>query len=186
MKKNNKGFMLIEAIITSVVIATALIGLYSVFNKLYTSYSKNSKYYSIDGIYAAKVTFNYLFNDGNFNLFINNTIGEEGYKVIMDDNNCYYDNNVYNSSDSKYTQTKICQSIKGTYNVNKMIIVEYDKTVLEENIMTLDINQTFKEYIEFVNGYYDVSDGNTKYSYLILTEINDGEDNYVYANLGVE
>lgn len=170
MKKNNKGFMLVEAIITSVVIAAAMISLYSTFNKLYTSYNKNSSYHNIDGIYATKVTINY-FLDNDLNIFINDLFGSNQYKVLIDETTCFED-------------TNICNQIKETYNVNKMIIAEYNKSVLER-IKEENINQTFKEYIDFVINYYDIGASNTKYDYIILTEIKNS-DNYNYANLGIE
>ena len=187
MKKNNKGFMLVEAIITSVVIATAMVGFFTTFNKLYSSYNQRSKYYNVDGIYAAKATFNYLFDNDLFNKFINNVFEETQYKIIMSDDVCFYNDVVYNKNVdiTNYNNATMCQEIKQAYNINKMVIVEYDKSVLKEDVKELEVNQTFKDYIEFVTGYYEVADNDTRYSYLVLTEIKNG-DNYYYANLGIE
>ncbi len=40
MMKNNKGFMLVEVIVTSTIIVTAMIGLYTSFNKIYKNIGK--------------------------------------------------------------------------------------------------------------------------------------------------
>ena len=94
MNKNNKGFMLVEVIVTSVVIATAMISLYSTFNRLYTSYNRNISYYNIDAIYATKTTIDYLLNN-DFNKFINKTFGGTQeisgtqYKTLIDNNTCF-------------------------------------------------------------------------------------------------
>lgn len=170
MNKNNKGFMLVEVIVTSTVIATAMISLYSTFNKLYTSYNQKTSYHNIDGIYATKTTINYLL-DNDFNVFINNTFTTSQYKILIDDTTCF-------------NNTDICNAIKSTYNVNKMIIAEYNKSIIE-TLKNTSINQTFKEYIDYVIGYYGIEQSNNKYNYIILTEIKDG-DNYYYANLGIE
>lgn len=186
MKKNREGFMLAEAIITSVVIATAMIGLYTVFNRLYTSYKTRSTYYNVDAIYSAKATFDYVY-DNNINLFINNIFKVSNYRIIMDDNNCFYNNQVYdkNTDLSNYNNAVVCQKIRNHYQVNKMLLISYDKTVLTREVMESNINQTFKDYIQYVTGYYDVADNDTRYSYLILTEIKDG-DNYYYGHIGIE
>ena len=46
--KNNKGFMLAEAIITSTIVLTTLVGLYANFMKLYNVYKIRDTYYDID------------------------------------------------------------------------------------------------------------------------------------------
>lgn len=177
MNKNNKGFMLVEVIVTSVVIATAMISLYSTFNRLYTSYNRNISYHNIDGLYATKTTINYLLNN-NFNNFINDTFGGsvttlgKQYKIIIDTNNCFETNG-------------ICNKIKQIYNVNQMIISEYNVSVLEK-IKEENINQTFKEYIDYLIGYYDLTVSTDKYKYIVLTEIKDNNGDYYYANLGIE
>ena len=170
MNKNNKGFMLVEVIITSTVIATAMVSLYSTFNKLYTSYNQKTTYHNIDSIFATKITINYLL-DNNFNSFINNTFATSQYKILIDDTTCFNNND-------------ICNAIKSTYKVNKMIIAEYNKSIIE-SLKNTAINQTFKEYIDYVIGYYGIEQSDNKYNYIILTEIKDG-DNYYYANLGIE
>lgn len=196
MKKNNQGFMLAEAIITSVVIATAMIAFYTTYNKIFSLNKERSKYYDIDGVYASKLTFDYLYKQNNFNLFINNIFGNNHYKIIIDDNTCFYNNQIYNKLEDElnYNNATICNAIRESYNINTMIIAEYDKSVLEKDIQQdPNLTQTFKDYIKFVGGYYDVSKHNTRYSYLILTEIkndnndnNDNNDQYYYASIGVE
>ena len=187
MKKNRAGFMLAEAIITSVVVATAMIGLYATINKLFASYQKNNNYYNVDAVYATKSTINSLLKD-DFNLFINNIIENNSYKTIIDDKTCFYNNNIYTDGLEEYNNAEVCKGIQNTYKVNKMIIADYDKSVLEEDILkdaSLNLNETFKEYIKYVIGYYEVSNNDTRYSYIILTEIKDG-NKYYYANLGIE
>ena len=61
-----------------------------------------------------------------------------------------------------------------------MILVEYDNESLNE-FMKNNINETFKDYINYVKKYYDIKE-NDEYSYIILTEIKEN-DKYSYANL---
>lgn len=184
MKKNNKGFMLAETIVTTVVIVSAMIGLYSIFNRLYIQYNKYNNYYNIDGKYAIINTVDYLLlND--FNGFINTIFDEEKshYTIMKKDAIC-------DDSIASYFNQETCQTIKDTYGINEMIIAKYNKDALVE-IRKTTINQTFKEYIDYVIDYYDVSNNTDKFSYIVLTEIKDSKDSndsndYYYANMGIE
>ena len=86
---------------------------------------------------------------------------------------------------TNYFNQDTCKTIRDSYNINEMIIAEYDASVLENDIKTDNMNQTFKEYIDYVIGYYDVSNDDTKFSYIVLVEIKD-DNNYYYANMGIE
>lgn len=184
MKKNKKGFMLAEAVVSATVIITSMILLYSTFNRLYLLYSEKNSYYNIDAVYATKTMINSLM-DNNFEKYINDIFVGSTYKVIMEDyipddeveeKKCV--ENEISPNDS------ICTKLKGLYKVNKMIISEYDKSTLKTDLKNLSINKSFKDYIDYVIGYYGVSNHDTKYSYIVLTEIKDGDD-YYYANLGI-
>ena len=43
-KMNNKGFMLAEIIIVSAILATALVGLFATFSKMFLEYEKRNSY----------------------------------------------------------------------------------------------------------------------------------------------
>ena len=175
MKKNNKGFMLVEVIVTSTIIVTAMIGFYSSFNKIYKNYKEKENYYNIDAIYATKEIIKELMNntseDNNMAKFLNNIFSSRVYESLITNGTCQ-------------NEISICSNIADFYKVNNMIIVEYDKKsiqkYLEENP---NLHQTFKDYIDYVINYYDVTP-NEEIGYLFLTEIKDG-DNYYYANLRV-
>ena len=69
MKKNNKGFMLVEVIITSTVVITTLVAFYTNFEKLYKKYNENNNYHDIDGLYATKEVINYFIKDDSVDNF---------------------------------------------------------------------------------------------------------------------
>lgn len=193
MKKNNKGFMLVEVIVTSTVILTSMVVLYSGFNKLYTKYQAKNFYYSIDGVYATKEMASYLL-EHDFNTFLNDTLYSSRYQFLIKDGECQISG-------------EICPIIVSLYGVKNMIFTEYDKCdlVYDEKsneqskcgLVSGDFlpvqNETFKEYITYVIGYYNIEDANVvvndgkqenEYSYLILTETFDSSD-YYYANLRI-
>jgi hypothetical protein len=169
MKKNRKGFMLAEAVVSATVIITSMVMLYSTFNRLYSLYMDKNNYYNIDAFYATKEMINYLM-DNNFEEEINNIFQNDTYKTLINSTTCLGGN--------------VCSKLKDLYSVNNMIISEYDKSTLEVDIKTLAINQSFKDYIDYVIGYYGVSNHDTKYSYIVLTELKVGS-NYYYANIGI-
>lgn len=122
MKKNNKGFMLIELIITSTVVVTAMITLYASFNKIYSLYKTRNNYYSIDGTYAAKETVRFLMKDNIFADLINKKLGNENYTFLISNAKC-------NFNDGSNEQGK-CETIRKFYNIKNMILAEYDKCIL--------------------------------------------------------
>ena len=73
MLKNNKGFMLIEVIVTSTIVVTTMIALYAGYIKLYNTYKQRNSYYNIDATYATKEMLNAMLekNNGNVRLKIN-------------------------------------------------------------------------------------------------------------------
>lgn len=184
MKKNNKGFMLVEAIISGTVVLTSMIVLYSTFSRLYGLYSERANYYSIDGVYATKLAIDWLWDKG-FGKQINRIFDNNQYVDLIDGCNeggC----GVFLEDDNSENLMNGLTDIGLNYKVNRMIIAAYDGSSLEELLKNKDINlnESFREYIEYVIGYYGVSNGDTQYSYIVLTEIKDG-NNYYYANLGI-
>lgn len=167
--KNNKGFMLVEVIITSTVILTGMIGLYTTFNKLYKNYNIRNNYYNIDGNYATREMFNNLMGD-DFNKVINNLIGSNNYDYLIKNGVC----NI-NVSNNK------CLKLMEFYGIDNMIFALYDKNTLDK----IDLeNETFDEYLEFVIKYYEIDEEKNEYDYLFLTEMCN-EDNCYYSNLRV-
>lgn len=188
MVQNNKGFMLVEVIVTSTVVLTALIGLYTGFNKMYNNYRTKNSYYDIDGIYAIKEMLNVMMledGDDNFNKIISDALYYSNYYFIIEE-----DNDGDNTNDCKIN-SNVCNGIRDLYNVKNMIIIEYDKAILEQylsqSLTSADdifVNATFKEYVNYLIDYYGIVAGDNNYSYLVLAEIVD-DGNITYANLRV-
>lgn len=178
MKKNNKGFMLVEVIVTSTVIVTAMVGFYASFNKLYKNYLAKNQYYNIDAIYATKEMIKEMMNN-NPEQFLNNIFSSSVYGDLIKDGICQEENK--NGDD---IHISICTDISNFYQVKNMIIVEYDKESIQEYLdENPNLHQTFKEYIDYIINYYDITT-NEEIGYLFLTEIQDN-GNYYYANLRV-
>ena len=69
MKKNSKGFMLIDTLIVSITVSAILIYLYFQFASVNDSYIKNFRYNTVPGLYAgADIKENILYN-GKSNIY---------------------------------------------------------------------------------------------------------------------
>lgn len=173
MIKNNKGFMLVEVIVTSTIVVTTMILLYSSFNKLSNNYKIKNSYYNLDATYATKEMINSMLKneEGNINEFINGTFYNNRYGYIIKK-----ESNVINCTISNIS----CDNLKKLYSIENMIFSEYDSESLDNLKNNESINQTFREYIEYLIKYYSINEHD--YSYIILTEVNEN-GNYYYASL---
>ena len=197
MKKNNRGFMLVEVIITSTVIITALVTFYYEFNKIYVKYNEKNNYHDLDGLYATKEVLNYFLTNDNFDFNgyvsqIFNNSSNKYYSYIIKNGTTSLEMNCSNAAcneiKNKIQSTankESINSIKNLYNIKNMIITEYEKCDLDStkcNLTNVDdvkksiSNSTFKDYIDYLISYYNIEDQNTNgatnlYKYIIITEV---------------
>ena len=188
MLKNNKGFMLIEVIVTSTIVLTSMIALYTSFNKLYNNYNVKNSYYNIDATYATKLILNSMFesdeNFGNINEIIKYAdLNDKKYQYIIKNASCNKFEEPEFERTTYYAPPKTCEGIIGLYKINNILIVRYDKNILLELNNDLSLNQTFSDYINYLVTYYDIKNSE-QFSWIVLTELKEGE-NYYYANLRV-
>lgn len=166
--------MLAEAIITSTIVLTTLVGLYANFMKLYNVYKIRDTYYDIDGVYAIKNAIDAMIDDGSLaGTLALNTI-KTNYKSIINNNICIVSNNNNN----------YCSFLKDTYSIKNMYVVKYDKDSIAE-LKNQVLNQTFKDYLNYIEKYYNFNmDEDNKYSYLFVVEYQKNQK-YYYSSLGV-
>ena len=157
--KKSKGFMLAEVVVTSTIVMTTLISLYVTFNKLYTNYKVRTRYFDIDGVYAIKAMIDTMLDTGEL-------------KSQIPTSSNYIQINCDNIPQSKNS----CKSINETYNITNMYIVK------KESLSSLqtESNQTLKDYITYMQKYYNIND--TNYNYFIIVEYKNNNDFY-YSSL---
>lgn len=175
MIKNNKGFMLIEAIVTSTMVLTILVALYTSFNKLYNNYRIKNTYYNIDASYATKEMINLTINTNTLNSFINEELENKAYGYFIKESSCFPETSTISS----------CQNLQKLYNINNVILLKYSIDDFNElKADETELNQTFYDYIDYLMNYYDLENLSTQYNYIVLTEIKD-QDKYSYAAIRV-
>lgn len=184
--KNNKGFMLVEVIITSTVIITSLMGLYVTFNKIYNGYNVRGSYFDIDGVYAIRGMMHQLFDSGGINDALKNVTDEQA-NIIIGGGSC---NGSLGTEDREY-----CEKLGTLYNIHNLIIIRHKKSSID--ILNTSVsNQTFKDYLEYVKNYYTFDSDDTldnsgsftdEYSYLWLIEYKNAssDSSYEYSSLEV-
>jgi hypothetical protein len=162
--------MMAEVIIVSSVIMATLVGLYSIFNKMYISYNERSYYYNVDSVYALRSIYKKLIDDGKFVDLISGTISSTPY---FDDFDLDESNDSYNVSKEFYDK------LNETYNINKIIFVKYDKNSIEElKNNSSSYTNGMQDYISYL---YTSLDFNDSFSYMFIIELKDG-DYYYYGN----
>lgn len=163
--------MLAEAIITSTIVLTTLVGLYANFMKIYKVYRVRETYYDIDGVYAIKNAIDAMIDDGSLagTLVLNTNCNP-----IINNDKCAVSNNNNN----------YCSFLKDTYSIKNMYVVKYDKYSIAE-LKNQVLNQTFKDYLNYIEKYYNFNmDDDNKYSYLFVVEYQKNQK-YYYSSLGV-
>lgn len=192
MRINNKGFMLIEVIVTSTVVLTSMLVLYSSFSKLYNNFKVKNAYYDADGVYVAEELVKRIIevdsgdeeNNFNINKYLLNLGGKaDNTALTVADTALIRDKKCERLSASQEKTDEVCEKIKDLYNVRSVFLLEYSAAKLKEAKKDAILDtQTFKEYIDYLLKYYADDFDDDKYSYIVLVEYGN-DNNYKYANL---
>ena len=165
-KLNNKGFMLVEVIIVTVIVATLMTSLYVAFTRVYKVYDLKSRYSNIDGIYALNTIMNYYIENVSMNKLINDT--KDKY-INIRSNSSYCNTNNY------------CEKIKNiidNYKINNLYIIDKEKLI--DNINEEDTTQTLKDYINYLNDTLDKTDNNNSVKAYLIGEFTISATNEIY------
>lgn len=90
MKKNDRGFMLIETLLVGLFVASTLIYLYIQFSNLSRSYSDSFKYNTVEGLYALRDIREYLVlnQDSIENEIFDNNYTLDPCSILPDEEYC--------------------------------------------------------------------------------------------------
>lgn len=154
MKLNSKGFMLVEVVVVSAVIATVLVTMFMSVNRVTSAYRDRDSYNSIDALYLAMAENDILINEDSLS-------GLRSGNVV-----------------SEVTDS----SLRGAYSTIGDINVyycPYDKSKVI-SLKELNSKSTFSGFVDYISNKFDYSD--SSFNYLIVSEICKGSDDcYYYA-----
>ncbi len=162
MKKNNKGFTLIETLIVSTFVAATLTYLFIQINNTLTNYDITYRYDSINAIYNANTITSYLKQNGYQNLVT--LSASSGYVDITTSTNVNGNSTYYNLLIDKT-------------NAKTVLFTTADMGKIKENIQSTSYSEELKRYIN----KKDVSSSTTN-EYIIIVEYKD--NTFASAKLG--
>ena len=153
MKLGRNGFMLVEVVVVSAVIATVLVTMFIAINRVSSAYSTRDSYNSVDALYLAMAE-----ND------------------ILRENNELSDLICNNSNTREITDSSLKEAYNSIGSIN-LYYSPYDR----DKVLSLKRNKaTFDGFIDYISNKLDYS--NTNYNYLIISELCKTEDDcYYYA-----
>lgn len=168
MKKNEKGFTLLETLIVSTVVVSTLIYLFTQISNVKTNYDISFRYNTIPGLFSAKNIVNYMKESGYSSLI---------YALNSDTTNEFIE--IENNSSFDMGNNDYYLKLKEEANVKKILFIKDDVASLKEKIKacydsdttnnTLICNQE-EEMKKFIRNLYTDSLPNT---YRIVVEYND-------------
>lgn len=165
MKKNSKGFMLIDTLIVSITVSAILIYLYFQFASVNDSYTKNFRYNTVPGLYAgADIKENILYN-GKSNIYT--AVASNSFVDLSSCPATYYNNTTY------------CQALYKALDVKKVLITKSDLNDIK-NLMkqTTNVNNYDETLRELISKSPDSAAG-----YQIIIEFNNGDAAIVFLEV---
>ena len=161
MSLNNRGFMMAELMITSIVIMISIVSLYTGFNKIYTNYKVRNSYDDSNLLYGTKLIKDFLIDQNKINLLIKNNKDYINISLCNLNFECVDDESTYYND------------IKRIYNINTIYFLTY-----KMNDVKINDNNFFIDYLR-KDSNIDKSD--YRNGYRIIVETKDNK----YATLGI-
>lgn len=122
MKKNEKGFTLLETLIVSTVVVGTLIYLFTQINNVKTNYDISFKYNTIPGLYGAKNIVDYLNENGYTTLITALNNSSDNFIEIKD-------NSLIDNGDEDYFD-----ALKKVEKISLILFVKDDVSSLKEKV----------------------------------------------------
>lgn len=194
MKKNNKGFVLVETLVVTVFVAAVFSVIYINFYPLVGEYERRDFYDDLDSKYGTYWMKVFAQKDSLVFNSITESINSRGYYIANGNEFC----NLFpeNSEDRN-----LCLTMAERLHVNKLIITFYrldgidsvsgEETVnFKEKIVDANIGESFQSYIEFLPNFVTMSEHDAKYRILVefarpFDTSESADTYYTYANMEV-
>lgn len=152
MKKNCKGFVLVEFLTVSIFVLGVLIFLTVQFNSINKSYNRSFKYDTVPDLYFARNIKNMILNDSYDNL--KDKVNQDKFVDFTDCDTAYFNSRNY------------CKALLKSEKVKKAIFVTQDLVSFKTTDYYKNLDESFKLYISRLKS-------NNNGSYMILLEFDD-------------
>ena len=186
MKKNNKGFVLVETLIVTVFVMAVFSVIYINFYPLAGEYERREFYDDVDSKYSAYWVKRFI-QGSTYDFY-----GSGGSADTISSNK--YD--VFQCSDlSSSEEASFCNKMFHRMNIKQAIITDYDLTEFKQKVQDDDslastLGNNFTAYIEYLPNYSFASLNGAEYRVLIEFERHmDSDENsdiyYTYSNMEI-
>lgn len=186
MKKNNKGFVLVETLIVTVFVMAVFSVIYINFYPLAGEYERREFYDDVDSKYSAYWVKRFI-QGSTYDFYSSggaaDTISSNKYDVFQ----C--------SDLSSSEEVSFCNKMFHRMNIKQVIITDYDLTEFKQKVQDDDslastLGNNFTAYIEYLPNYSFASLNGAEYRVLIEFERHmdsqaDSEIYYTYSNMEI-
>ena len=155
MKKNNKGFMIIEILIVSTVVIGVLVFMYAQFKNLNTSFNQTTKYNTVQSIYKTNEIKKLIENDATLIMIEQLSKSQTKY---LDITSCSIEN---------YNSVSFCKLLYEKLGVDSILLLTEDVTEVTSTSMT-NLSQGMKNFLNYIKKNY------TGNYYRIVVSYSDG------------
>ena len=156
LKNQQKGFLLIEAIVVITFVAGILFFLFIQFNTLFQQYGKDFNYNTVDGVYRAKELRTFLLNTDFSDLIFE-----------LQDNQIFYE-----FSDCTFANDiSLCNHFIEALDIKKSYMVNEDITGFQTYVKNAPASENFGELAAYL--FYIQYDRNNP-GYRLIIEFTDG------------
>lgn len=138
MKKNKKGFIMVETIIVSSVVLAALVFIYIQFTTVSNNYYRSFKYNSVDDLYKVNNIKTFIVNS-NYNVAL----------ALTDDD--YID--ITSCSADDFTEYPYCKTLFDALDIQTVIITKENISGIDFSNLSLGMNNFIKTIKDNGNGY---------------------------------
>lgn len=153
MIKNNKGFLLMETLITTCIIATLATSIYIYVSKTITNYEKRENYDNVVDVYKVNNIKLYLYNKWS-------------HYALSDPSS--WTNGVVSIS--------LPSDMRNRLKTSQVLVVLNKPSINKSNIINVAFNKKFKEYVRLLSFTGDEN------AYRIIVHFQDGK-NHSFASL---
>lgn len=148
MKKNNKGFILLETLVVSTFIISTLVFLYVQFINLKKNYDTSFRYNTIPGLYKAKTIDKFIKENYGYGKFIDDISSSknEFIEIYNSDDKCnfnYFSNNI-SFCESLHEKLEIKTVLISSNNINKLKEYLKDNNKYSNELYLYIKNETIK------------------------------------------
>ena len=153
-KKNVKGFMMAELVVVGSIVLTTLVGLYTSFNKIYSTYDVRLSYYDVVTLYRLGYYRDILIKNNLVNDVIENFNDTTSIVNIYDNKNFNGQFNIPLEDNMNNIEDKVFMIYNNKERINSSIFGD------------INVNATFKDYVDYLEESVDFS----QFDYMFIME----------------